>query len=113
MIFPLVIHSGASVSCNHLFISIASLSWMELNFLNQYPCMLSWFGVFQFGIFECCSELIEVYFLLRTFFESLKLFFCVGYLFSFSVMFSEIFPNSFVSKSSGCRYVFVYSPPTC
>ena len=34
VIFPLVIHSGMSASCRHLFILIARLSWMEVNFLN-------------------------------------------------------------------------------
>ena len=49
MVFPLVIHSGTSVSCRHLFISIASLSRMEVNIWNQNPCMPSGPGVFQFG----------------------------------------------------------------
>ena len=57
-IFPLIIHSGMLVSWKHLFISIASLPWIELNFLNQYLCMPSWLGVFRFSllawyIFRC------------------------------------------------------------
>ena len=52
MVFPLVIHSGTCVPCKHLFISTDSLSWTELNFLNQKPCILSWPSVFQFDIFN-------------------------------------------------------------
>ena len=33
MVFSLVIHSDMFVSCKHLFISIATLSWMEVNFI--------------------------------------------------------------------------------
>ena len=46
MVLPLVIHSG-----RHLFIPNANLSWMEVNFLNQKPCIPSWPGIFQFDIF--------------------------------------------------------------
>ena len=35
VVFHLVIHSGISASCKHLFILIASLWWMEWNFLNS------------------------------------------------------------------------------
>ena len=48
---PSFIHSGISVFCMHFFISAASLSCMEINFLNQNPCMPSRPEVFQFGIF--------------------------------------------------------------
>ena len=34
----------------HLFISSTSLLWMEVNFLNQKPCIPSWPGVIQLGI---------------------------------------------------------------
>ena len=34
VVFSLVIHSGTCASCRHLSISSASLSWMEVNFLN-------------------------------------------------------------------------------
>ena len=87
--FFLVIHSGMSVSWKHPFILIASLSWMEVNFLNQNPCMPSRPGVFWFGIFfffECCSKWINVYIRLRTFFNSLQLFFHFAYPFCFFVM---------------------------
>ena len=52
-----------SVSCKHLFISIANLSWTELNILNQYPCMLSWRGVFEFSTFlgDALSESRRVF----------------------------------------------------
>ena len=46
----MVIHSGTCAHCKHLFISSASLPWMEVNFLNQKPCILSWPGTFQFDI---------------------------------------------------------------
>ena len=39
VVFPLVIHSGAYAPCRHLFISRASLSWKEVNFLDQQPCI--------------------------------------------------------------------------
>ena len=51
MVFRLVIHLRMSFSSKHLFILIASLSWMEVNFLNQNSCMLWRPGVFQFGNF--------------------------------------------------------------
>ena len=51
VVFPLVINSGTCVPCRHLFISSASLSWMEMNFLNQNPCILSWSNIFQFDIY--------------------------------------------------------------
>ena len=40
----LVILYAMSVSSKHLL--IASLSWVEVNVLNQYPGMPSWPGVF-------------------------------------------------------------------
>ena len=51
VVFPLVIQSGTCACCRHLFISRASLSWTEENFLNQNPCIPSCPGVFQFDIF--------------------------------------------------------------
>ena len=51
VVFPLVIQSGTCTSCKHLFISSASLLWMEVNFLNQNLCIQSWPGIFQFAIF--------------------------------------------------------------
>ena len=50
VVFPLVIHSGTCAVCRHLFISNASLSWMEVFFLNQKPWIPSWPGVFHFDI---------------------------------------------------------------
>ena len=50
MVLLLVIHSGTCV-CRYLFISGDSLSWMEVDFLDQKPCIPSWPGVFQFDIF--------------------------------------------------------------
>ncbi len=51
VIFSLVNHSGMSFAFKHLFISRANLSRTEVNFWNQYPCILSWPSVFSFGTF--------------------------------------------------------------
>ena len=51
MALPLVIHSSTTTSRKHLFNSIARLSWIAVNYLNQNPCMPLWPGVFQFSIF--------------------------------------------------------------
>ena len=51
MVLPLVIYSGMCGPCRHLFISSTSLSWMEVNFLNQKPCISSWPEDFLFDIF--------------------------------------------------------------
>ena len=50
VVFPLVIHSGTFAPCRHLFISNASLPWMEVYFMNQNPSIPSWPGIFQFHI---------------------------------------------------------------
>ena len=64
VVFPSVIHSVFSVFCMHLFISVASLSWMKVNFLNQNPYMPSTPEVFQFGLFLgvafCASRYITI-----------------------------------------------------
>ena len=41
----------ACISWRHLFIWIASISLIEVNFLNQYPCIPSWPSVLQFSTF--------------------------------------------------------------
>ena len=51
VIFPLAIHSAISVFFMNLIISLAGLSCMEVDFLNQNPWMSSRPGVFQFAIF--------------------------------------------------------------
>ena len=51
VVLLLVIHSGTCALCRHLFISNNSLSWMEVNFLNQKPFIPLWPGAFQFDIF--------------------------------------------------------------
>ena len=48
MVFPLIIHLRITVSPKHLCISRASYSVIEVNFLNQNPCMPSCVGIFQF-----------------------------------------------------------------
>ena len=50
VVFSMVIHSGISVFCMHLFIWVVRLSWMEVKFLNQNLCMPSRPEVFQFDI---------------------------------------------------------------
>ena len=64
-VLSLVIQSGTCASCKHLFISSASLSWMEENFLNQDPCIPTWSGVFlfniSFSVFLSCSMCISTY----------------------------------------------------
>ena len=43
VVFLLFTHSGTSYApCRHLFISSGSLSWMDVNFLKQKPCIQSW-----------------------------------------------------------------------
>ena len=49
--FFLVTHSGTCAPCKHLFISSASLPWMEVNFLDQKPCIPSWPGVLLLLLF--------------------------------------------------------------
>ena len=57
VVFPLVIQSGTCASCRHLFISSASQSWMEVNFLNQNPfSSLTSFLVF-FWVVRCVFPL--------------------------------------------------------
>ena len=54
VVFSLVIYSGMSVSSKDLFISIASLSWMEVNFFKPESLnaiMAWWFPIWYF--FEC------------------------------------------------------------
>ena len=69
VVFPLVIYSGISVFSMHLFISVASVSCMEVNVLKQNPCMPYRPGVFLFDVFKWCLERVEVYFHPWTFFE--------------------------------------------
>ena len=85
-VFYFVIKLGMCIYCKRLFISIANLSRMESNFLNRYPCMPSWSGVFKFGTFLSCFESIEVYFYLRSFL-SIRLF---SYILSVPIFCSNI-----------------------
>ena len=69
VVLPLVIHSGTCAVFRHLFISRASVSWMEVNFFNQKPCIPSWPGVFQFDTFlsvvlnkSVCISAFELFF---------------------------------------------------
>ena len=83
--------------CRHLFISSASLSWMEVNFLNQNLSMPSWPGVFQFEIFlvlfwvNWCvfplSDLLQVLLILLPCCLSIQLF-C--YVFLVAIFWSKI-----------------------
>ena len=117
MVFPLVIQSDTCASCRHLFISSASLSRTEVNFLNQNPCIPSYPGVFQFDIFfsvflsnsifisslgpsSSPSSSLVISFILSAF--TLCFFGC------------HIFvQNRSVSLAFGCWYVFVSCPPNC
>ena len=84
--FPLVIHSGISVFCIHLFISVASLSCMEVNFLNQNWCMPLRPGGFPVCyLFKYYREPVWVYVHLKAFFEHWQLCFHVVYPFGFFV----------------------------
>ena len=88
---------GLSMSM-HLLISVASLSWMEVNFLkpkSMYTTEARGFPVWYFVLIECVS----VYVHLRTFFEHSQLCFHVVYPFSLFIM---IFPFLYLApKSSG------------
>ena len=63
MVFSLVIHLGITVFCMHLFISIASLLCMEVNFLNRNPCMPSRPGIFQFDILSVALSVLGCMFI--------------------------------------------------
>ena len=94
-----MIHSCISVFCMHLFISVASLLWMEANFLNQNPCRPSRPGVFQFDIFSV--DLSASYVHLRAFFLRSQLCFHVVYPFGIFVM---IFPFTYLAQKSSCLF---------
>ena len=50
LIFPLVIHSGIFASSKNLFNSIASLWWMDVNFINQTLCTPLCHGILPVSI---------------------------------------------------------------
>ena len=115
LVFSFVIHSGISISCWHLFISIAGLSGMDVNFLNQYPCMPSWPGVLQFYAFlrvppskSMCffafgpSSIPSNAFLMLLIHSAFLL---------FSLRSHILLQNGFVSLSSS--FCYVHSPPIC
>ena len=110
--FPLVIISGTCAPCRHLFISSACLLWMEVNFLNQKPCIPSWPGVFQFDIFSVIlSKLLRISAFGPSW--SPSNFFVILFIHSaFSLCFLGwhiLVQNRPVSLASGCWYVFVSS----
>ena len=51
VVISLVIYSGLFVSSQHLLSPRARMSWIDVNFYNQNPCMPSWPGIFQFCTF--------------------------------------------------------------
>ena len=125
-VFPLVNQPGTCASCKHLFLSSASLSRMEVNFLKQNLCIPSCPGVFQFDIFfsvsfsssmcisasgpsSCPSSSLYPFSLLRVL--------LVPFIHSaFSLCFFSchiLVQNCSVSLASGCWYVFVSCPPNC
>ena len=84
----MVIHPGISASCRQLFISVASLSWVKVNFLNRNICMPSWSRVFQFCSFV--SVALSESRCTSTFGSSSSIqnsFFCVVFPFNFFVPF--------------------------
>ena len=117
MVFPLVIQSGTYASCRHLFISSASLSWMEVNFLNQNPCIPSWLGVFLFDIFFSVFLRSSMYISALEPSSGPSSSLVISFIHSaFSLCFfgCHIFvQNCSVSLASGCWYVFVSCPPNC
>ena len=73
---------------------------MKVIFFNQNPCKPPWPGVFQ-----RCTEWIDVHFSLRSFNSFTMLL--------IRSLDCHILPqNCFASLASGCWYVFVLSPPT-
>ena len=87
VVFTLVIHTGISVFCMYLFILVASLSCVKVNFLSQNQWMSSRPGIFQFDrFFKCCLDRFGVYVYPRAFFEHSQLCFHVIYTFPLFVM---------------------------
>ena len=88
--FHFVINSDLLFSCKHRFTLIASLSWVELNFFNQYQRMPSWPSVFHFGtsFIDALSESMHT-FVLEPSSSPSNFFFHLVYSFGFSVMFSS------------------------
>ena len=94
---------------------------MEVNFLNQKPCIPTWPGVFQFDIF--CVDLSKSMFISS--FDPFQFFshiftysaflgcFCFLFFLFFFFGCHIFFQNCSVSLASGCWYVFVSSPPSC
>ena len=68
-------------------LSSASLSWMEVNFLNQKPCIPSWTGVFLFDIFWVTSWVNQCVFPISGLFDSFEFSFHIVYQFSPFVIF--------------------------
>ena len=102
-------YSGMLAFCCFLS-SWANLSKKNINFLNHYPCLQSWHGVFQFGTFlnvtlsesRCMSAsgLSSIVVFLFWYFSNRLFFFCSHVLLNFFFIF-------FVP---GCWFVFLYSP---
>ena len=113
VVFPFVVRSGMSDSCRHLFLSIASLSWICINLLNHYLCMPSGPGVFQFVSFWVLLSESRCIFtigppLSPNSFPTLL----IHSAFLLCSLRSYIFlQNCFVSLSSSWWYAFVQSAP--
>ena len=113
-LFSLVIHSGMSVSSKHLFLSIANLLLMEINFWNRNPYMQSMARRFPIWYFlHCCTEWIDLYFCLTPFFNSFWLFFFMLFIYPAFLLSSlrsyMLLQNCFVSLSSVWWCAFVPS----
>ena len=105
-----MVQLGTCAPCRHLFISSANLPWMEVNILNQQPCIPSWPPIFQFDILFSVvlskSMCISVLGPSSSPSSSLVTLFIHS---PFSLYFSgcHIFSqNHTVSLTSGCWYVF-------
>ena len=102
-----------SDSCKHLFISIVNLSKIEKFFFKRvstYAIMIRRFPIWY--VFERCSVWINLYFRLRSFFESFSI--PMSMIHSDFLLFSLrshiLLQYCFVFLSSVCWFVFVHSP---
>ena len=111
--FPLVIDLGTCARCRHLFILSDSLSWIEVNFLNQNHYIPSWPSIFLFDIFSsvlsksmCISD-----FGLSSSTNSFVILFINSACLLSSLGCLIFVQNYSVSLASSCWYVFLSSSP--
>ena len=113
----LVIHSITCALCSHLFTSSATLSWMEVTFWNQNPCIPSWLDIIQFDIFFRVilskSMCISAFGSSSGPSTSLVISFIHSAISLCFFGFHILVQNHSFFVASGCWYVFVSSPPSC